>query len=1436
MPVNLLLEEPRAESKREPINLLPEESVLARKLPRTKPLVEDLYNSFQSGLAQTWGTVSKMPAAVYDVAAIPQNFLVKSLGREDLQVRSPEWLMNNPVAELYDHIATSYKKEITPTKTFEEAMATKDFNGIGRHLAIQVAESAPQQIGVILSYMSGYPAMGLAGMGLLETTNSLKANRDKDPAISAYNSLSRGVIEAGFENIGTMGILKKWSNVLTKSFGTATTKQIIGDIFKTITYSFLGEGNEEFWTSLAQDFSDFTTGINKDALKGSLERAFEAGSVGGISGALLTSPAAIGTGKRSSSLAKMQQRISQREELPLTIPAVTEKQATISPEIHAEERAKQADPTAEWLRLAYESETNKANSMISGVGVKNPNEEIGKLYYGKDQYIDFGKKTWKDLEKEGKITLIEEDAVPEGTIFRAVFNKGPNLKPAELPFKSASEEAQGIARQEQGNNINPEQIKPDISGIAPLQKRINNMEERLARVDAAQYALQDIENVRQNFRRRISKYKDAYLKEELTGIPSSYLTKEGGIKPDEAIDELRNHFGVEVNDEVGLKEYLKNLDKARNDLLDEIETNKPQFVTKRETTLLNERIKAVEQGIREGKLQAREEIKDIQKQFVEMIEESGLSANDKAKFFRFEKNIQTPEQFQKAIPEIISRIQLLKNTGEKKAIEKQIGRELKYTKPVKEGQRRVGRYDYETNKFFEEIRRINNLGQEEAQAELDAMPAENLTQMDIIKTRMLFLTTNGMSGSLDLHKQVLEDIQLIKQIGEEAKDEADFVKKLQRHRAVEEISESIDKIKGDKDSIITKIENAYRLGFSNIYSMLNSIAGKEVAEKYDPEPKENNREIAIFEKVNETADRIAEMLGVDNFPAVVSAFQDMAVQEFEIVDSEGLKTEINKLGLIDIYNSIKNDVIRDRYFNAFGEEQIQELLNNLTPAEEAVADYLQESVQGYREVLNQRSIEITGRDLGEVINYWPATSEYQQNVTDDIRLQGETPSALKARSQSAYVIPIPKDAWLKFLKHVSQSEHVQHLSREYEMLKRIFQDRKIKNQITNKFGEDVYKTLLAQIDNISLNKQTERLDAISEAWGVMVNNWVKAKVALNPSIFFKQLISVVNYAENMPAGEWSVGFFKGLASPKETFDFMWKNSKGFLEERYNKGYSEALREAIKGASGIEKHKFNWATGLTYLARAGDISAVAYGGYPYVQWQISQGKTVEEAFDAFRRATLKSQQSGLSSGLSQYQNSKNSAWRIYLAFKNTANQYLRKQVDAIISYRNEEIPTDKLAKITLIYSVINPLLYALVGYGITKGWKEIGKALFGTKERRRRETDDDLVSSLMIQLAINPFEAVFVLNDISEYVARRVARKNTYGVISTPVIDDISKAFQKIGKKNPTLMDYFEGSGTFAELGTGLPILTGLRIFKNLTGEKKGPLSTPIKKIGRNLGF
>ncbi len=820
------------------------------------------------------------------------------------------------------------------------------------------------------------------------------------------------------------------------------------------------------------------------------------------------------------------------------------------------------------------------------------------------------------------------------------------------------------------------------------------------------------------------------------------------------------------------------------------------------------------------------EIKETQNQLIKSLEATFLDAKDKAKFIKTIKNIQTAEQLNKALPEIQQRISRLVEVAEKRRAVVKINRELKATKPIKKGQRRVGKFDPESNKLFDSLRGFNKLAQENAQTEFDKFPEEGNTEFDLIKKRFLSLKANGAFASAEIHDQVLKDIQKIKKLGEGAKDEADLFNRINREDIVDNALSSIDKIKADKRTVKTKIGNAYRKGFSNIFSMLNSIGGKEFAEKHDPEVSENRRNTAVYKatlKVTVDASKIY------NEKNIMRMFETMSQVDYEITDvKDGLTTELSKLELIDIFNSIKNEKKKQDYFEAFGKDQVENLMAKLTTEDESFADSLQEAVQSYREVLNKRNIEITGRDLGFVENYWPSTSEFEVSVIDDLRIQGETPSALKERAK-ARVIPVPRNAWYKAQRHIAQAEHVDNLSREFEGLKRLFNDRKVKSAIKKKFGDGVFNTLTAQIDNISLNKQTERIDAISGIFQRAINNWVTAKIALNPSTFVRQLMSVGNYAEKMNAGEWTVGFIKGLSSPVETFKFVWNNAP-FLEARFNKGFSEALKEAIEGAESISVNKKNWTKALTSLVRAGDITAIVYGGAPLIRSELAKGKSMKEAIDTFEKATLKAQQSGLSSSVSQFQNSRNPFARLFLAFKNTSNQYFRKMVDAVISFQNGDISLPQFSKTMAIYAVIQPIMYVSAGFATKEGFALLGR-VFGL-----RDDDEDFdeklerfLDDIMIQLIVSPANAIPLLDDVTKTAARKLLGQKIFKVFNTPLLDDFENGFKKLTKENVTGGDYLKVSTSILEPATALPIATGIRFFEILTGQKIGKKKTKRRR-------
>lgn len=846
-----------------------------------------------------------------------------------------------------------------------------------------------------------------------------------------------------------------------------------------------------------------------------------------------------------------------------------------------------------------------------------------------------------------------------------------------------------------------------------------------------------------------------------------------------------------------------------------------KLIAKKPETLLKERIKNYARGFREGRAFTKKEIKAAQKDLTSLIQDSGLEAADKAKFIPTIKNIQTEEQFAKALESISRRIRTLERESTNRAIRAKIKQELKTTKPTRVGYQMVGKYDYKTNKFFDQLRKYHSLKQSDALSEmLSQPPAEEMTESDRILQRMLSLRANGAAASSAIHKKVLEDIQKLKVAGQQAKSEEDLMKAINKQEAVRQLRTAILTRKGNAKNILTKAENLYRLGFANIDSLIQSIVGQDIASKYEVQLAQDAQHTASYFATKTLKAGSARDLGVSvkSFP---KKLHDMAQEEFEIIDKNGVVTQLSRLDLIDIYNSVKNPIQRARYHNAFGIEQVDLLLTNLTQREMLMADRLQRFVQSYRSIYNQRSIDLRGRDMGVVENYWVSTAEREIDVFDDYTTQGNTPSAIKMRAKSEQIVPRPTNAWVKAIMHMELGEHVKYISPIYDQLKRDFANKNVRQAIKDKYGKEVYNSLNKHIERLSINYRVEELDAFSGIFNAGLNNWVKAKL-VSPSVFVRQIVTFFNYMENMPVGVWHAGFAEGLLHPKKTFDFMWKNAP-FLEARFNQGYSEALRDALNSADKFMVGKESLTRGVTAMTRTGDIGAIIYGGYPKVIYEIKKHGDIARAFRVFERETLNAQQSGLTSSRSHIQNSSNPAARLVMRFKNTQTQYLRKIVDSMIAYRNKEIPASHLAKTFYIYGILNVLLYSLAGSLTKEGFKAVGRGVRG----ERQEIDvTEVVEDIVENLAVNPFQAIPLLDDVSRFVYRTATEKQTYGVLQTPMVDEVVSAIERMGRKSiedVTLWEWLEFVSILQEPATGLPTQALLRHYRYLTTPPKRKL-------------
>lgn len=784
------------------------------------------------------------------------------------------------------------------------------------------------------------------------------------------------------------------------------------------------------------------------------------------------------------------------------------------------------------------------------------------------------------------------------------------------------------------------------------------------------------------------------------------------------------------------------------------------------------------------------DLSKIQSDLIDFIKNQPITGESKVKLLNTVKKAQSLSTFYKVLHEITDRAKEYYDKERCKTVQNQIQKELKGTRPKgAENQK----YDYENNKLFDDLRRFNKLTKEEAlsdlalrKADLTAEQLEELEETDKIRLRFLDMKSKGAAASFELLSAVLKDIQTAKELGKQARDFDERIKSLNRENARQELLEIMNRSAAQKKHLKTKIMNTYRRGFANLYSLLNSMFGKNIADKYQFETIQTDVDAHIFEETQKSLATARVIFGAKSTHDLLRIFSDMVSDKQTIYDEEGVAVEINRFHLMDIYNALKNDKTRQDYEKSYGAEMINNLVLLLTPQERAYADFLMQEVNQYYGMMNKVYIQMYATDLPKVENYWPATSEHkdQIDILGDFSAQSSIPSALKERSRRR-VIPKPANAMEKFNRHIAEAEYISNLGVPYMEMKRIFKSRRVKGAIIEHFGEDVYKTLLQDMDTVSLKKKIEMIDSVSNLMNKAINNFVLAKIALAPSVFIKQLISSTNYTEQMETAKWLSGFAEGLAHPKKTWHYMMENVP-FLKARLAGGNNEAMIMAL-----AEK-KTTWREALSVMTRYGDMFAIVYGGYPYLKELKESGN--EQAVEKFMFATLRSQQSGTNSSLSPFQQSTGLS-RVFLAFKNTPQQYMRKIVDAFIMKSNGDITPHEFNKTVLNYAIVQPILLALVSYGYYNAWASV------TGEDK---DDKNLLDEILTQLIINPITSIPLADDVYNAAQSLIKGDQSHGV-RLLLFDDINRSLRQLTKKEKNFFDWGTIISPFVEAMTGAPM-------------------------------
>lgn len=792
-----------------------------------------------------------------------------------------------------------------------------------------------------------------------------------------------------------------------------------------------------------------------------------------------------------------------------------------------------------------------------------------------------------------------------------------------------------------------------------------------------------------------------------------------------------------------------------------------------------------------------EKYKEVVKEIMKNLD--FLQPADKAKLTVNVLDVPSVEFLMSSIDNILDIAKTMEDVNYRRKLERDIHKELQQTKNIKKNGRSVGKYNYKTNKIFERLRELDRLTPEEANnLRLDAQnfsTAEDngLSFKDRLINKFLSYKAGGRTfADTELMKELYDDIVKIKLVGKSAKSEIELNEKLSEEKDIEELIKIVENKK--EANVLLK---QYVNNVANLESALNAIFNKDIKDRYGAEIlfAETNAQAwqheqkQSFEKaVAKIYDlpswcwdkKIIEYLGEKHTYNEIRRKYDA---QGELIKTRNIERTFSKMDIIAAYIYSKNEILEKRLKNQFGETTLEAMFDELSLQDVQLAELLMSTAQSFYPLVNKAFIKKYGLDLPKVSCYFPSTPErgsevdlYNEYSSKSLG-NGFTKSRAKSETQAMdFHNPVAT-----LYSHIDGVSKFVFMSESLDKANLRFKDKDLKRVITNKFGEDIYRTLEQILMNITYKKEAPVFNGMSKIIDNMVGNWIQANVAIKPIVGLKQLLSANNYAVDMPYMNWQIGFLKALSKPKETIDYMMKIP--YIKARFEGSFSnEFLKQTIENSAFALSKKLKDCCNL--FIKTGDIGAIIFGGKPYIDYLIkNKGMSEQQAIKQFILSTNRSQQSSAISSLSNFQvaMTRNPIGKLFIAFKNSPQQYIRMCGDAIVSAANGDMTKTQCAKMLFQYGYLQPFLYAMATSGSLLRFLFTGD-------------DDDLLKDAAISIFNLGSDALPIIGDIYKYALERMVFKEGFLPQTTPLLGDIQQEINKLSKNDIELSDFLESIG------------------------------------------
>ena len=843
----------------------------------------------------------------------------------------------------------------------------------------------------------------------------------------------------------------------------------------------------------------------------------------------------------------------------------------------------------------------------------------------------------------------------------------------------------------------------------------------------------------------------------------------------------------------------------RNEHLDKFDKAKRKIIAK-----------ALEVERKYDKLSNDEKYKEVVVEIMKNL--NFLQAEDKARLTTNILDINGVSSLMGQIDSIMDIAETMEDVNYRRMLQREIHKELQGTKNIKKGPRTVGKYDYRTNKLFEELRELDKLTREKADEKrldmqkLTSAEDNGLNYRQKLINKFLSYKAKGMIyADTDLMKEIYDEIVRIKLAGKTAKDEVDLQEKLDESKEIERLVEIVksknkDKKKGKANIIL----RGYIDGFGNLESTLNGIFNKKVADEYGAEIlyAETQADVMQYEIKDKFEQEVAKIYDLPKWDwdrqIIKYLGEKYTFQEnrrkydpetFELTKSLTVEKEMTKMDLILAYMWSMNPTLNKRLINMFGEAQLENMFDELSPQDIKFAELMLRTAQSTYPQANKAYIKKYGLDLPKVTAYFPSKVErgteidlfndYSSKSLNNAFTKSRTTSELVPMefSNPVQILYNHIDGVAKFVNMVEHLDKANVILNNKEFLKPV---------IVEKFGDDVYKTLTQILLNTTYKAESKVYNGIQKIFDYLSSNWIVANISTRPIVALKQLLSANNYATEMPVVEWSKGFVKSVFDYKNTIDYMMKIP--YVKARLGGSMqNEFLKQYVNNSAFARTKKIK--DFLAMNVKLGDAGSLIFGGKPYIDYLISQGVSESEAIKQFVLQTNRTQQSSAISSMSNFQvsASRQPLARVATAYRNAQAQYLRKCADAIISYTNGDIELKQCAKTVFHYMFLQPFLFNVATSGSLLIWATSGD-------------DEEFWADFKLSMLNLCMDSVGMLAELYNFVIRQIVEGEKYRPVNTPLWGDIQREITRIAKEDAEFEDFVNGFGyLFGNIGTGVPV-------------------------------